>query len=205
MAVVAVRKRPGLYYNTETGKYFSIVEYYDGDKYDTVVQGSGAITAGTQITLFRDLTNKERGDTNFDTPRRLSKGEEMLLKRVGVDIPLAFGNTVKTGADVKKALFGGYLRLQVNRIDIAEGLLYTFPSGYGCAGTANEVISNGVPSTTAQRQLEKVHELTSEHDISGTITYYDRLWDTTTNMATLDGRVHHRVFLGGLIRRAATK
>jgi len=198
-----------LYFNSDTKKYFSIVEYYDGEKYDTVNLDSGAITAGNSLNLFRDLTDKEKIDTNFDTQRRISKGEEMLVKRIGADIPNAYGNSLLRGADIKKVLYGGFLNVKINKIDVAEGPLVMFPCGYGAVGNTTEnnasIVSNGVASTASQRQLEKIHEITSEHDISGTVTFYDHLWDTTTNMPTLDQRVHIRVMLGGLIRRAATK
>jgi len=206
--VVAVRKRPGLYFNPSTGKYFSIVEYYDGEKYDTIAQASGAISAGTNVTWFNNLTNKDLNSCNFLTARRINKGEEMLVKRMSVSVPLAFGNTVPVVADIKKVLYGLYCVFRINRLDVAEGLAIEFPSGYGMAGQTNEnnagVVSNGVASTAAQRQLEKIHEITSEHDLEGKGTFFDVLWDAT-NMATTAGKCHVRASFGGLIRRAATK
>lgn len=208
MAVVPVRKRPGLYYDTNAKAFFNLVEYRDENKYDTVALGSGSLSALPTLDLFKDLGSKKKIDTNFDTPRRLTQGEEMLIRRVGVDIPLAYGNTVVTVNDAKKALYGGYLTVEVNKFEVAAGPLYVFPSGYGMAGGATEnnvsVFSNGVPSTAAIRNLEKTHEITSDHDITGTIKYEDRTWDTS-NMASTTARVHIRVFLGGLVRRAATK
>ena len=208
MGVVAVRKRPGLYFNTDTKKYFSIVEYYDGEKYDTVAQASGAISSGAILNLFRDLANKDKNDSNFDTARRISKGEEMLVKRIGSECQSAFGNTLTVPADARKVLWGAYLNVKINKIEVAEGPLVMFPSGYGVYGSTTEnntgVVSNGIPSTASQRPLEKIHEITSEHDISGTVTFFDHSWDAA-NMPTLAGKVHIRVSLGGLIRRAATK
>lgn len=210
MAVVPVRKRPGLYYDTNSKGFFNLVEYRDENKYDTVALASGSLTSLPTLDLFKDLSSKKKLDTNFDTPRRLTQGEEMLIRRVGVDIPLAYGNTVVGLADAKKALYGGYLSVEVNKFEIAAGPLYTFPSGYGMTAggeTGNAVtgaFSNGVPSTAAVRNLEKTHEITSDHDITGTIKYEDRTWDAS-NMASTSARTHIRVFLGGLVRRAATK
>lgn len=209
MSIVPVRKRPGLYYNTDSGKYFNLVEYRDDDKYDTVVLASGAVAAGKTLECFRDLGSKDKIDTNFDTPRRISKGEEMLVKRIGVDIPMAVGNTIQTPANIKKVAYNGYMRFQVNKKDVAEGPLYKFPSGYGLAGQTTEnatgIVSIGVPSTAAQRPLEKVHEVTSEHDLIASIRFDAHDWDATGQTPSLGSRVWIRVFLGGLVRAAATK
>jgi hypothetical protein len=209
MAIVPVRKRPGVYYNTESGKFFSLVEYRDGDKFDTVTQAAGAITAGTELDFFADLTNKKTNSTNLKTPRRISKGEEMLIKRIGFDVPLAFGNTLPTLLDIKKVIYNGMVTFKINNKLVAEQPAYTLPSGYGLAGSTTEnnttIVSNGVPSTAAQRQLEKVHEITSEHDLDAKVRFDDYVWITSGTTASLDGRIVMRFFVGGLIREAATK
>lgn len=209
MAIVPVRKKPGVYYNTDTGKFFNLVEYRDDDKYDTVVIASGAIAAGKTLELFRDLSSKDKIDTNFDTSRRLSKGEEMLIKRIGVDIPLAVGNTVLVAANIKKVAYNGFLDFRINKKLVAEGPLYKYPSGYGMAGQTTEnnasVVTIGVPSTAAQRPLEKVHEVTSEHDLSASIRFDAHDWDATGQTPSLGTKVWMRVFVGGLVRSAATK
>ena len=200
MAIRPVPKEPGRYFDDSTGKFIDIVDYRDGDKYDTVRRASGAVAAGTEDQLFRDLSSKDKIDSNIDTSRRISQGEQMLVRRIGCDVPLAVGDVLITSADVKKVLYGGYLNLTLNHREVASGPLYTFPSGYGLAGSGNELTTNGVPSTAAQRQLEKSHWLTSEQDVTCSVKYFDRTWDTG-NMATLATRVFVRVFLGGLIRQ----
>ena len=204
MAIRAVPKEPGRYFDDSTGKFVDIVDYRDGDKYDTVARASGAITAGAEDELFRDISSKDKIDTNLDTSRRISQGEQMLVRRIGVDVLPCFGDIRPTVADIKRVAYGGYLNLQLNHRDVASGPLYTFPSGYGLAGSTVEnntnVVSIGVPSTAAQRQLEKSHWLTSDQDISCTIKYYDHTFDTA-NMPTLATRAHVRVFLGGLVRQ----
>lgn len=208
MAVVPVRKRPGLYYNTDTKAFFNLVEYRDEDRYDTVSLASGSLTGLPRLDLFKDLGSKNKIDSNLDTARRLSQGEEMIIRRVGVDIPQAYGNIIKTGADVKKVAYNGYLEIKVNKFIIASGPLYAFPCGYGVTGSTVEnntsALTIGVASTAAVRNLEKSHEITSDHDLEGEIRFEDRTWDAS-NVASTSTRTFIRVFLGGLVRRAATK
>ena len=208
MAVTPVRRRPGLYYDTNSKSFFNLVEFRDEDKYDTVAIASGSMSAGTTADLFKDLGSKKKIDSNFDTPRRLTQGEEMLIRRVGVEVPLAYGNVLTSVNDAKKVLYGGYLNIQVNQFDIANGPLTRWPVGYGMSGStvenATSIWANGVPSTAAVKNLEKTHEVTSDHDITGTVRYDDRTWDSA-NMMSTSARVFVRVYLGGLVRKAATK
>lgn len=203
MAVVPVPKQPGRYFDTSTGKYVDIVDYHDADRYDTVRLASGAVTAGTEINLFKDLSSKDKIDANISQTSRLSQGEEMLVRRVGFDIPLCFGDTRVAPADIKRVAYGAYCEVKLNDKIIAEGPLYTMPSGYGLAGQTNEnaagIVSVGVASTAAQRQLEKTHWLTSNQDITGTVKFFDHTWDVA-NMPTTASRVHIRAFIGGLVR-----
>jgi len=204
MSLRPVPKEPGRFYDTSTGEKVDIVDYRDGDRYDTIRIASGAISAGSETVLFRDIGSKDAIDFNMGAAHRLSSGEQMLVQRIGVDVPLCFGNTIVAPADIKRVAYGGYLKLSLNQRETASGPLYTFGMGYGLAGQTNEnntgIVSIGVPSTAAKKNLVKEHWLTSDQDVSGSIFFYDRLWDTTTNMATLGSRVHVRVFLGGLIR-----
>lgn len=203
MAVVPVPKEPGRYFDTSTGKYVDIVDYYDGDRYDTIRLASGGITAGAESVLFRDISSKDKIDNNLGQSNRIGQGEQMLVRRVGADVPACFGNVIVRAADVKRVAFNGYLKVKINDRDIAEGPIYSFPSGYGLAGQTTEnnasVVSIGVPSTAAQRNLEKSHWLTPQMDVTGTITFWNHTWDVA-NMPTLDTRVFVRVFVGGLIR-----
>lgn len=208
MAVQPVRKRPGLYYDTNSKSFFNLVEFRDEDKYDTVSVASGLATAGYSRDLFKDLGSKKKIDSNFDTPRRLTQGEEMLIRRVGTEVPQVYGNIVVALANAKKVLYGGYLNVQVNGFDVANGPLTRFPTGYGMTGQTTEnaasLYNNGIPSTASVRNLEKAHEITSDHDITGTIVWDDRTWDSA-NMMSTSARTFVRVYLGGLVRKAATK
>ena len=204
-----VKDKPGQFFIPSLGKYINIVEWRVGDRYDTAVTASGAITAGTQKTFFRDLTNKDLNDANFPQPKRiLGTGEEMVLERVGVYFPLAVGNTQVVPPDIKKAADGSYVELKVNRDQVAAGPAVHFPSGYGLAGqttdNAQGIVTNGIASSAAAQKLAREQELTPNSEVDGVLTYFDHLWDTT-NMATLAGKVWTRVVLHGLIKEAATR
>lgn len=202
-------KEPGVFYDDTLGKYIKIVEWSQGDRYDTVVTASGAITAGTSKNFFRNLTDKEKLDGNFPSPRRvLSNGEEMIVERVGVYIPTSLGNTVVLPADVKKAAEGFYLNVKLDRKEICDGPALRFPTGYGLAGQTNEnnagIVSIGVPSVLAAPKLARAHELNMDSDVDASGVWYDRVWDAT-NMPTLSSKVYHRLHLIGLLKSAATR
>lgn len=202
-------KEPGVFYDDVLGKYIKIVEWSQGDRYDTVVTASGAVTAGTSKNFFRSLTDKEKLDGNFPSPRRvLSNGEEMILERVGVYCPLSLGNTVVAPADIKKAAEGFYLSVKLDRKEICDGPAMRFPTGYGLAGQTNEtgagIVSIGVPSVLAAPKLARAHELNMDSDVDATGVWYDRVWDAT-NMPTLGSKVYHRLHLIGLFKSAATR
>jgi hypothetical protein len=202
-------KEPGVFYDDVLNKFIKIVEWSSGDRYDTVVTASGAITAGTSKNFFRTLTDKEKLDGNFPSPRRLlSNGEEMIMERVGVYIPSAVGNTVSLGRDIKKAAENFYLTVKLDRKEIVDGPAIRFPTGYGLAGNTAEndaaVVSVGVPSVLAAPKLSRPHELNMDSDIDATGTWFDHVWDAT-NMPTLSNKVWHRLHFIGLFRTAATR
>ena len=209
MAVlVPVKGSPGEFYAPHLGKTIQIVEWREDDKYDTVVYASGAMTAGLTKHFFRDLDNKEAQDTNFTTPRRLPAGEEMILDRVGLYVPLFFGDTTVRDDDALKVIENGHFKVKINKSDVGEGPFVKFPSGYGISGqttaTDRGIVSIGVPSSAAASKLIREQYLTKDHDISATAQHNDRTWDTT-NMPALGGKVQLKCFLHGLIKSAATK
>jgi len=205
-----LKGEPGKFYNALTGKVIMIIEWREDDKYDTTYLGAGAVAAGTTRNFFRDLQNKERIDTNFTTPRRLPAGEEMILDRIGVKVPMAFGNVLSPPADHKRLLENAYLTFQINRKDVAEGPLTKFPPGYGLAGNTVEtnqgIVSNGVPSTAAAAKLIREQYITTDHDLDAVLTFWDRIWATgAAFMPTTTTAMVVQVFLHGLIKAAATK
>lgn len=206
--LVPIPGEAGWYFVPELKKKVQILEAYEGAKYDTVRQASGAITAGTRLVLFRNLTDKDEGDINFTTQRRLAAGEVMLADFVFVDVQGAFGNTIVLPRDIKKALYGGLLTIKINKSVVASGPLVMFPGGFGLAGSTTEndagIVANGVPSPAAVRKLARPQELTEKHDWDGEVRFDDHVWDAT-NMPTLTGKVHIKAGMYGSISAPATK
>lgn len=202
-------KDPGVFYDDVLQKFIKIVEWKVDDRYDTVVTASGAVTAGTSKTFFRNLTDKDLVDGNFPQARRvLGTGEEMILERIGCYMPTCIGNTIVPPSDIKRGAENFYLDVKINRDSVASGPAVRFPSGYGLAGQTTEnvagITSIGVPSTAAAAKLSRPHELQANTDVEATGVWYDHVWDAA-NMPTLVGKVWHRVHLHGLIKAAATR
>lgn len=211
-AIIPVQDSPGEYYVPSLGRKIKLVEFRDTSKYDTIELRSGTTDTanGSEQDFFKNLNNKQLIDSNLTTPSRVSKGEEMLIKWVGCDIPLYNGNTRPTVADVLRVGSSAYMRWTINDFTIAEGAASQFPSGYGFSGQTTEnssgILGIGVPSTAARRDLEKVHYIDSERDINAKIRFYARGWVTTAISApSLDGQVLVRCHFGGMLGKAATK
>ncbi len=202
-------KEPGVFFDDVLNKFIKITEWSRGDRYDTVVTASGAVTAGTQKNFLRSLTDKDKIDANFPQPRRLlSNGEEMILERIGLYIPSCLGNTVVLPRDVKKAAENFYLTVKLDRKEIADGPAYTYPAGYGLNGQTSEndagIVNIGVPSVAAAPKLTRPHELDMNTDVEATGVWYDHAWDAS-NMPTLGSKVWHRLHFLGLLKAAATR
>lgn len=210
--LIADPQRPGVYKIAATGEVIELVEFRDTSKYDTIELRSGTTDTanGSEQDFFKNLNNKNKIDTNFNTASRLSKGERMLVKWVGCDIPLYNGNTRPTPADVLRVGSSAYMLWTINEFLVAEGAATQFPSGFGFSGQTTEnasgILGIGVPSTAARRDLEKVHYVDSERDLNAKIRFYARGWTTTSISApSLDGQVLVRAHWGGLLGKSATK
>lgn len=209
-----VKDEPGKFINTITGEIYDIAEMREGDKYDTIIVPAGAVAPGAEYWLFRDVAAKRTVDTNFTQQSRLSAGEKMLLTRIGVMIPLAFGNILPAPADIKRVAENAHLRIEVNSLLQAEGVLVFFNSGYGLAGNTQEtdagIVSIGVPATASASKLARPQDLTQNHDVLGKIRFDDRNWvgaivAAEDRMPTLETPVAVRCLLHGLIRSAVSK
>jgi len=189
----------------------------DAVVYDTVEILAAAVTEGQELNFFRDITNKDKIDTNITTSRRLATGEQMKVLWVGIYFPTFTGNTRAHYLDILRVLDNGFLELKLNKKLVAEGPLWMFPTGYGAYGTiaaenassapatpTNQygVITNGLPATKLQYRLREPADIYSEHDISGKVTFYGRNWLTAasfTEMPTLTTALTVKMVLGGLI------
>jgi len=189
------------------GKTIKLVEWREGDFYDSVTRTSGAITAGTSLELFRDLSNKNLAHANLKTPRRIPSNSEFIMNRVGVLICQAFSNTIATGSDVMKAAYGGHLTFNINDRLVSQGPLVTYQTGYGITGftTANntQALTTGVASAAAAPQLLVAQNVTPNDDLGATIEFRDDAWITGSSvMPTLTDRLVFTLYLHGFIKKA---
>jgi hypothetical protein len=214
MALKPLKGKPGQFLDTSTGKVLDISEYREDDKYDTNVLPAGIVTAGTENVFFRDVASKRLIDSNLTQQSRLSAGEEMVIERVGATVSLAIGNVLPKPADIKKVVENAFMRVEINRLLLIEGPLLKFPSGYGLAGQTQEtdqgIVSIGVPSTAAAAKLVKTQYLTSNHEMEGRMTFYDRNWMGAAvavgdRMPTLASAVAVKLWLHGLVKSAVSK
>lgn len=196
-----------------------LTEVYEGWKWDTIIihNTAAAVAAGQQFQLFRDLDNKELIDTNISQPRRISRGEEMEIRTLGVHVSIRSpGGTITDvdAPDFEWALTRLYLLVRINKKDVAEGPLQFFPAGSGMAGSTQEangkVLANGVPSLAALRQLYKTIDVNSDHDLEGVITHYAATWmvgyvSFTAPGATGASGIPVRVIFGGKIKSGITR
>lgn len=213
MAIRPVKGTPGVFISTTTGKKFKIVDWREDDKYDTIElqTSTTSTTNGTTHNFFRDLSNKETCDTNLTTPRRIEAGEEMIIDRIGLHVPLANGNSMCHPQDIKKIAENGYFLFKINKFIVAEGPMIKFGSGYGLAGNtvenASGVCTIGVASTAAAAKLLREQFINEGHDLFAQLKFEDRnTWTTSTLAApSLTNYALVKAFVHGLIRAAATK
>jgi hypothetical protein len=215
MALRPIKGEPGKFLDTVSGEVLDISDYREDDKFDTVILPAGAVAANTILRFFSEnIGTKRLIDTNIKQIRQLSAGEEMIVDRVGVSIPLAVGNLTPQPADVKKVAENGYVKFTVNQITFCEGPLIKFPSGYGLAGNSVEnaqgIVSIGVPSTVSAQKLLKTQLLTSQHQFEGEVTFFDRDWTgadlaAADRMPTLVSAVMIKAWFHGLLKTASTR
>jgi len=155
----------------------NINEVTEGPLYDRV-QHATSISAGTEYVYFRDISNKDKADTNMQVSKKLPTGWKMVVWKVGVHI--AAGATL---ADAKLILDNAVLNLEVDNRSILEGPVFCFPAGFGLFGavsiygqsseTTTSLQSNGSPAPSAVPPLSKPIILTGENTFQATIKYYE--------------------------------
>ncbi len=204
--------KPGEIFIPALGKSFQQVELREDDVYDSVAQVAGAIAAGTELEVFRDIQNKNEQHTNIPQSRRIQAGDEVAVFRVGIHPREAHGNTVPSLVDLKKVFGNSQLLLQFNRRLITSGPTIKYPSGYGVSGSSNgvaaaglETFSVGVPSVAAAPTLFVPQQLRDNDDIICKIRYPDAQWlavaqGGTYTGPTLAGAICLTVFLRGVIK-----
>lgn len=225
MALIPVQGQPGVFKDSDTGKVFSISDFREDNKYDTVAIPAGLIAAGSTARFYTDLASKLAIDTNFTQVSRLSAGEEMIIERVGIYIHTCVGNLIAAVPDIKRIADDMFVRFEVNQKVLVEGPAHTFPSGYGLAGSETGgagIVSIGVPSTAAQSRLKTPQLITGNgnHEVVATCTFQARDWLAVTTNAfgaaaapvaaadrppTFTGPMLVKAYLHGLIRSAVSR
>ena len=187
MGLVKIQGRPGLFKDTTTGEVMKVAKWREDDKYDTTALVNGNVAVSHELVFFRDIEKKFKLDTNLPRSRQISEGEIMALERIGIQIPLAFGNTLPAPADVKKIAENGYLVCKLSGTDVAEGPGVRFPSGYGLSGSTVEtdqgVLGIGTPATAAVARLSREHEITPRTELDASYTFHKRTWATSPTLA----------------------
>ena len=197
-------KEAGEVFIPALGKSFKQVELREDDVYDTVETGTSTINIGTELVVFRDITNKNEQHTSLNTQRRIQAGDEAAIFRVGVHPREATGNTTPAFADYRKVIGNAHLELKFNRRLITTGPLVKYPSGYGMGGYSDETgataVSIGVPSAAASPTLFVPQQLKDDDDLNGKIRFPDAAWTTSYAAPVLGGRLLLTVFLHGVMK-----
>lgn len=181
-------------------------ESREDDIYDTVEQTAAAVTAGTSLELFRDLSNKNIQHVNLTTSRRIASGSEFFMNRVGVYIHQAFGATLATDKDMLLLAHAGSLTFKLNDRTVVEGPLFKYQSGYGLTGSttrnATGIVTIGVASYAAAPQLLVVQRVSDKDDVKGTIDFKNNSWLTGGSAMPTTDNAHNliSVFLHGVIK-----
>lgn len=216
MALRPIKGEPGKFLDTVSGEVLDISDYREDDKYDTVVIPAGPVQPNAEFIFFAENLGAKRPiDTNIQQIRQLSQGEEMIVDRVGVLVPMASGNLLPPPADIKKVVEDAFIRFTVNQLTLIEGPVTKFPTGYGLYGNTVEagqgIVSIGTPSTAAASKLLKTQLLTSQHQFQATMVFFQRDWAAAAipvaadRLPILSTPVFVRAMLHGLLKVASTK
>lgn len=200
MPVAVPGKEPGEVIIPALGRSFKQIELREDDIFDTVQQGSGSIAAGTELVLFRDLSDKNEQHTSLKASRKLPAGDEAAIFRVGVHVRQALGNDVPTTSDHMKIYENGVLDLKFNRRQVTFGPLLKYQSGYGLAGNASGTTSNGVPSAAAAPTLFVPQQLNDSDDINGLLKFPGGAWITSYTAPSLGARNIITAFMHSVIK-----
>lgn len=201
--------KPGKFLDRTSGQVVTLTEARETDRYDTVAIASGAITAGTTYTFFRDLNNKNEIDYNIPEAGKLVTGaERFIIERLGLAIQAAGANLITTGADYKRICAHGFFLFQLNKFEIDAGPMEKFPAGVGLTGMTNEndaaVMNLGVPSTAAQSKFVEQQVVTDQHTVKASIAFQARTWLTTSTLPTIAQQTPVRCYVHGILESAAT-
>lgn len=204
-----VPNEPGTLFIPALGKKIKMVEWREDDFYDTVQQPAGAITAGTSLEFFRDLTSKNLQHTNLRTPRRIPAGSEFIMARLGILIAQAVGDTLATDDDTIVVSYAGAMTFKLNDRLISEGMLVKYQTGIGVTGsttrTATGVVTLGVPSAAAAPSLMVAQPISDTDDLMGTVDFKAATWVSGYVTPVLSNSVLFSIVLHGFIKKPQGK
>lgn len=182
------------------------VSWDEGIIYDTVTftaDGSGNIAAGTTYTFFRDITNKDKRQTNMTLSSQLPSGWEIIILKVGLHLP---SNAHET--DVHQIAHYGYAKFTLDdTYDAKEGLVPMFQGGYGVHGSVSvghtaaataTFFNVGLPSFASVPNLRIPIIITDKRTFRGTVEFYDQL-----TMSANDVTNDVCMYLYGFVRQPA--
>lgn len=173
------------------GVPFVAKEWRGGQFYDTVELIAGAVSAGKTLTLFRDVTGKEKQHNNLESNAgRLPAQTKIIINRIGAVIHQAQGNTVPDDTDALKIGFNSVLevRANTNRI-IHQSPTFMAPAGLGMPGTttrnATGLVTIGAANAAGAPSLLVAQEIGPDDQLSGEFKFPDNSgWGTGRAMPT---------------------
>ena len=181
------------------------VSWDEGIIYDTVTftASGGAIAAGTQYTFFRDISSKDKRQTNMTLSSQLPSGWEIIVLKVGLHIPSNANET-----DVHEIVHYGYAKFTLDdTYDAKEGLVPMFQGGYGVHGAVSvghisaataTYFNVGLPSFASVPNLRIPIIITDKRTFRGSVEFYDAL-----TMSASAVTVDVCMFLYGFVRQPA--
>lgn len=206
---VPVPNEPGALFIPALGRKIKMVEWREDDFYDSVLQASGTIAAGTSLEFFRDLSNKNLQHTNLRTARRIPAGSEFIMARLGVLIAQAVGETLTTDDDTLVVAYAGSLTFKLNDRLISEGMLVKYQTGIGVTGsttrTSTGVVTLGVPSAAAAPSLMVAQPVSDSDDLMGTVDFKSATWISGYVSPVLTNAVLFTIMLHGFIKKPQGK
>ena len=160
-------------------KAFSLKNKHHGSIYDTIYIPTGTVLSTGDYDFFKDVQGKPEIVTNLQTSRRLTSGDKLLVKYVGIYIRQYTGvvapNQAVDSNDIKALVETGYLTIELDKLPAFEGPLFMAPCGYGLSivttKTDRENIILGMPSTASVMPLLVPKVVSSNHDIKSRLQF----------------------------------
>lgn len=195
----------------------SVWSWDDGFLYDSATISStagGAVAAGTEIVLFRDIQNKTYQQTNMSLTSQLPSGWEMIVLQAGIYIPnqpvdeTSAATIATSTAMAQQVVEYGYVEFMLdNSAVIMSGPVSRFQCPWGLSGHIDvagnaagsfAVLANGSPVPSGMPYLQIPIFISDARTFRATLHLYDALAGCPAS-ATM--RIH--MLLHGFIKAPA--